>query len=88
MPDVLEYVGCSRSALFKNFRKFRGYTPWEFLTSRRLGIVRQRLLEAGEEESVTSIANELGFSHMGRFSQVYHKRYGEKPSATLRRALN
>lgn len=84
LSDLLEYTGCSRSALFKNFRKFRGYTPWEFLTNRRLTIVRQRLLEASDGESVTSIANELGFSHMGRFSQVYQKRYGEKPSETLR----
>lgn len=86
MSDVLANAGCSRSALFKNFRKFRGYTPWEFLTSKRLGMVRHRLLEACEGESVTSIANELGFSHMGRFSSVYRQRYGETPSVTLKRA--
>lgn len=87
MPDVLAHIGCSKSALFKNFHKFRGYTPWEFLTNQRLTLARSRLLDAAEGESVTSIANELGFSHMSRFSLVYSKRFGEKPSHTLRRAL-
>ena len=88
MSDVLACAGCSRSALFKNFRKFRDYTPWEFLTNQRLNLVRDRLLNARDGESVTSLANELGFSHMGRFSMIYGKRYGEKPSYTLRRALH
>ena len=88
MPDVLAHVGCSKSALFKNFNKFRGYTPFEFLTNQRLTLVRNRLLDASEGETVTSIANDLGFAHMGRFSMVYRKRYDEKPSDTLRRALD
>ena len=88
MPDLLAHAGCSRSALFKNFRKFRGYTPWEFLTSQRLSLVRSRLLNAGEGDSVTAIAGEMGFAHMGRFSLSYRKRYGEKPSDTLKRSLH
>ena len=88
MQDLLAHTGCSRSALFKNFRKFRGYTPWEYLTNQRLTLARSRLLEAGDGDSVTTIAHGLGFSHMGRFSVIYRKRYGEKPSETLRRSLH
>ena len=88
MPDVLAHVGCSNSALFKNFNRFRGYTPFEFITNQRLTLVRNRLLDASEGETVTSIANDLGFAHMGRFSMIYRKRYGQKPSDTLRRALD
>ncbi|MEH6581187.1 MAG: helix-turn-helix transcriptional regulator [Halioglobus sp.] len=87
MSDVFTHVGCSRNTLFNNFRKFRGYTPWEFLTTTRLELVHQQLLAPQEGNSVTSIAQLLGFSHMGRFSQMYRKRYGERPSETIKRAF-
>ena len=86
IADVLTHVGCSRKALFSNFRRFRGYTPGNFLLVTRLDLAHERLANATESESVTSIAYSLGFSHMGRFSQVFHKRYGEKPSEVLKRA--
>lgn len=86
MSDVFAHVGCSHNTLFVNFRKFRGCTPWEFLTNTRLELVHRRLLDATENDSVTSIAHSLGFTHMGRFSMIYRKRYSEKPSATIKRA--
>ena len=45
----------------------------------------QALRRAQPEESVTEIAMSWGFSHMGRFSVEYRKRFGEPPSDTLRR---
>ncbi|MEP5566461.1 MAG: helix-turn-helix transcriptional regulator [Halioglobus sp.] len=88
LSDVLEHVACSRNTLFKNFKKFRGYTPLEFLFTKRLELTRERLLAAQEEDTVTSIAMNMGFSHMGRFSNMYQARYGEMPSQTLRRRLS
>lgn len=87
MSDVFAHVGCSHNTLFSNFRNFRGCTPWEFLTTTRLKLAHERLLKARQSESVTSIAHSLGFTHMGRFSIVYRKRYGEKPSETMKRSL-
>ena len=86
MSDVFAHVGCSRNTLFNNFRRFRGYTPWEFLTTIRLKLAHQQLINATEADSVTSIAHSFGFSHMSRFSQMYRKRYGEKPSETMGRS--
>ena len=86
IADVMAHIGCSRKALFSNFRKFRGYTPGDFLLNTRLNLVHERLHNARESDSVTSIALALGFSHLGRFSQVYQKRYGEKPSEALKRS--
>jgi transcriptional regulator GlxA family with amidase domain len=34
-------------------------------------------------KSVSSIAIECGFKHLGWFSQVYKKRFGEHPSESL-----
>ena len=38
------------------------------------------------ERSVTDVALEFGFAHLGRFAKCYLDRFGETPSATLRRA--
>ena len=87
IADILPQAGCSRKVLFADFRKFRGYTPGEFLAAVRLRSAHDRLNDPSESDTVTSVAYESGFSHMGRFSKIYQKRYGVNPSETLRRAL-
>ena len=84
--EILLAAGCGRNTLFTNFKKFRGYTPWEFLTTPRLKLARGRLLDPSSKDSVTTIAHSFGFSHLGRFSLMYAKRYGEKPSETKTRS--
>ena len=85
ITDLLQICNCSRSSFFSAFQNFRGYTPKEFLTKQRLQSVRQKLLKAQSEESVSSIALNCGFTHLSRFSQAYRKRFGELPSETLRK---
>jgi AraC-like DNA-binding protein len=86
IADVLLHTDCSRKVLFSSFRRYRGYTPGNFILLTRLNRAHERLAHATESESVTSIAYSLGFSHMGRFSQSFRKRYGEKPSDVLKRS--
>jgi AraC-like DNA-binding protein len=83
--DLLGICDCSRSALFAAFQNSRGYTPMEFLTEQRLQSARRKLLEPHPEVSISSIALDCGFTHFGHFSQVYRKRFGERPSDTLRK---
>jgi AraC-like DNA-binding protein len=83
--DLLGICDCSRSSLFAAFQNSRGYTPIEFLTEQRLQNARRKLLKHPSEASVASIALECGFTHLGRFSRVYRKRFGESPSDTLRK---
>jgi AraC-like DNA-binding protein len=83
--DLLRICSCSRSELFAAFRNARGYTPMEFLTEQRLQSAREKLLTGHLEASVSSIALDCGFIHLSRFSQVYRRRFGERPSDTLRR---
>jgi AraC-like DNA-binding protein len=70
------------------FRAHRGQTPLQFVMARRLASVRQRLLGSRPGDSVTQIAHEAGFVHLGRFAARYRSAYCEAPSATLRRRLN
>jgi AraC-like DNA-binding protein len=86
ITDLLRICGYSRSVLFAAFRNARGYTPMEFLTEQRLQSAREKLLKPHPEASVSSIALDCGFMYLGRFSQVYRKRFGEPPSDTLRKS--
>ncbi len=83
--DLLRICGCSRSMLFAAFRNARGYTPMEFLTEQRLLSAREKLLKPLSATSVSSIALDCGFMNLGRFSQLYRRRFGERPSDTLRK---
>jgi transcriptional regulator GlxA family with amidase domain len=83
--DLLRICGCSRRVLFSAFRSARGYTPMEFLTEQRLQHVREKLLNPHPEASISSIALDCGFIHFGGFSQIYRRRYDERPSDTFKK---
>ena len=57
----------------------------EFLTEQRLQNARKKLHKSHPQASVSDIAMDCGFRHLGRFSQFYWKRFGERPSDTLRK---
>ena len=82
--DLLLVADCSRSVLFSAFRNARGYSPMEFLTEQRLRIVHEKLIKPEQNNSVSTIAMSCGFTSLGRFAQIYRKRFGEFPSDTLR----
>jgi AraC-like DNA-binding protein len=85
IADIVAASGVPGRTLFKHFKDWRGVSPMQHLRNARFGKVRQALLLADGEESVTGIAMSWGFAHMGRFSAEYRRRFGEAPSQTLRR---
>lgn len=85
VADLVRVTGVAGRTLFMHFRDFKGVSPIRYLNDARLRQVRQRLLQADPEASVTGIAMSLGFAHMGRFSGAYRRRFGESPSQTLKR---
>jgi len=72
--------------LESTFRAYRGQTPLEFVVARRLAWVRRSLLDAEPGATVTELAHEAGFVHLGRFAARYQRAFGESPSQTLRRS--
>jgi AraC-like DNA-binding protein len=81
---VAAAAGLAGRTLHKHFQN-RGLSPMRYVRERRFIEVRQALLNAAPDDSVTGIATRWGFSHLGRFAVEYRKRYGETPSQTLRR---
>jgi len=87
LDDMAAVAGVSARTLFKGFREFRGTGPKAYLKSVRLDRVRAELAEAAlQGRSVTDVATRWGFTHLGNFARDYRRRFGEPPSATLRRA--
>lgn len=84
VSDIASSLGVSVRSLQCAFQEYRATTPTAYLRKIRLGQVREQLLSIADEETVTDIAFEHGFFHLGRFAQQYKKQFGEAPSDTLR----
>ena len=84
LADIADAADVPARTLLSSFRRFRQTSPMSYLRDIRLDRVRQRLTDPNCADSVTKIAFEEGFGHLGRFSQEYADRFGEKPSETLR----
>jgi AraC-like DNA-binding protein len=85
LAAVSEAAGVSNSTLLRAFRSVHGLSPMQFLRRRRLDMVRERLRRAVPgETTVTEVATEFGFEHLGRFAVDYRAAFGESPSTTLK----
>ncbi|MPW05332.1 helix-turn-helix domain-containing protein [Paraburkholderia sp. CNPSo 3155] len=86
VSDIAEHVGVSTSSLYTGFRKYRNSSPMIFLKEVRLQRVREQLLSCNAGQvTVTSVAHQWGFAHLGHFATDYKRRFGESPSETLAR---
>jgi AraC-like DNA-binding protein len=81
--DLSHAVNRSSRSVYDAFKKHLSHTPMSYLKHVRLEKVRQDLLIARGRKSVTTIAMDWGFSHLGRFARDYRARFGELPSETL-----
>jgi AraC-like DNA-binding protein len=84
VADLVVATGVAGRTLFMHFKSFKGVSPMRYARDARLRQVRQALLRAEPDASVTEIAMSTGFTHMGRFSVEYRRRFGETPSQTLK----
>ncbi|WP_033290685.1 AraC family transcriptional regulator [Amycolatopsis jejuensis] len=86
VEDLAEAVGLSVRSLQEGFRRHLGTTPTARLREARLAGVRRSLLGAdATRTTVSRLAADWGFHHLGRFAVVYREHFGESPSQTLRR---
>ena len=85
--ELHDIAGMSLRSIQLGFKAKRGCSPMAFLRERRLLMAKERFDTAQPNTQVTEVALSCGFSHLGRFSRDYAKRFGEKPSETLHRTL-
>ncbi|QWS32862.1 helix-turn-helix transcriptional regulator [Curtobacterium aetherium] len=85
VSDIARAADLSVRALQESFQRTLDRTPMNYLREIRLRRVRADLLAAEPGTgSVAEIAARWGFTHMGRFSGEYLRRFGEYPRRTLR----
>ncbi|MQR00070.1 helix-turn-helix domain-containing protein [Glaciimonas sp. GS1] len=82
--QLAQLAGVSLRSLYSGFKEHCGVSPMHYLRNLRLDGARLAL-STEPEASVACIAMQCGFSHLGRFSIEYKKRFGESPSESLRK---
>jgi transcriptional regulator GlxA family with amidase domain len=88
LAQLAALAGIGIRALQLGFRRHFGVSISEMLLDIRLARLHARLSHAAPDASITDIAFDLGFTHLGRMAGAYRVKFGEPPSATLRRRMS
>lgn len=78
IDEIADYVGISRSQLFREFKKYLDTSPKEYLTDLR--IKKACALLKDSTLSITEVAYSVGYDNSMYFSKVFHKLKGCTPS--------
>ncbi len=85
LTDICQELDQSQRSLYYAFQEYFGLPPMKYLKILRLHGVRRTLKKAvPQTNTVSKIAMNYGFWHLGQFSADYKKMFGETPSTTLK----
>lgn len=85
--DVCMSVGVSERTLQYAFQTCVGMSPLAYIRRCRLNRARSALLAAdAKSKTVTQVAMQFGFLHLGRFASDYRQIFEELPTTTLSRS--
>jgi AraC-like DNA-binding protein len=88
IDDICRAAGVSQRTLRNAFQAIYGSSPYRHLRALRMGEARKAMLSpVSLTQTVTEVAMQFGFHELGRFSVEYRRAFGERPSATLRGAV-
>ena len=88
-PSITELcaaVGAKERTLHLSCVEAFGRPPAALLGELRLNVVHRALSRPENDTSVTAVAALSGYTHFGRFAEIYRRQFGELPSVTLARA--
>ena len=88
LAQLASSAGIGIRALQLGFRRHFGVSISEMLLDIRLANLHGRLRRAAPDASITDIAFDLGFTHLSRMAGAYRLKFGELPSATLKRRMS
>lgn len=77
VEDIADYVGVSRSHLYRSFEAVLNQSPKSYLTQFRLKQACYLLEHSAL--SVTAVANSVGFDNSLHFSKTFHQHKGMSP---------
>lgn len=83
--ELAKHSHLSLRSLYLLFEKNAKTTPKNFIRQKKLEHIYSALMNpASKVANVTAVALDYGFTHLGRFSELYKARFGSLPSETLR----
>jgi len=86
LAELVQVTGMSVRSIQAAFKRFRGYTPSDFLRQCRLNKARQMLRVTRPGTTILSIAFACGFTSQSHFCKCYRRQFGERAMDTMRRA--
>ncbi len=86
VAEIAQACNVGVRALSRGFEKHLKTSPQRYMMEHRLDKVRDEILNRRDIATVTEVAFDWGFMHLGIFAARYRERFGELPSETLRRA--
>jgi len=86
IEELARVTSASARSIFHQFKKDRGQSPMAFVKQVRLRYARDMLERKDQNPSVTATAFACGFTNLGHFARDYFKRFGERPSDTVKRS--
>jgi AraC-like DNA-binding protein len=88
IADLVDDLQISKRTIQHGFKHYLGFTPKEYQQYIRLNGIRKTILSVKDPRTTLSeIAANYNYSHLGHFSVEYKKFFGESPSETLRKVL-
>lgn len=85
VTEICQALGVGRRTLEYAFRDVLGTSPKAYFIQCALEAAHHKLQTSTPgDRTVTDVATEFGFWHLGRFSVAYRVAFGETPSETLR----
>jgi AraC-like DNA-binding protein len=81
LSELAKQVGVSDRTLQRGFKSLFNITVVGYLKQQRL-FQAERLLRRGTH-SVTEVANQVGYGHLGHFAAAFRQQFGITPQACL-----
>lgn len=77
IDDLAEQLNCSKFYFLREFKKFVGVTPYQFLMNKRLR--QAKLLLTQDKPNIAAISHDLGFNDQSHFTRAFKAHFGVTP---------
>lgn len=86
LTELLKQANMSRSTFLRNFKKYYGVTPSEYLTQYR--IKQAKAMLSGTDKNITTVAHDCGFFDCSHFIRIFRDKTGVSPLSFRNSARN